>query len=210
MKIIPVYRRIIVFLIVSVFGISWTIAQEDEGFYEGAGLTGLYLSWGGGYASTGGIGGGGFNVLFSNNMGGSMNMKFSRFEADNIPSDYVKGICLFGECNPYNLTSALSFNFMYKVPSTKSNRVRFGFEAGPTIVSYRQINFVRREFETWSGRNYDLERYRETGGGLALSVKMEFPIWHFLGFEVACFGNINSELSYMGIEIYLIVGKVRE
>jgi len=209
MHILIIFRRILFVLLLFVSGISWIRAQEDEGFYEGTGLTGIYFSWGGGYASTGGIGGCGFNILYANNMGGSMHMKFSIFEADNIPSDFVQGVCLLGECVPNNATSTVSFNFMYKVPSANTNRVRLGLEAGPTFVSYRQINFVRREVETWSGRNYDLDRYREPGVGLALSIRTEFPVWRFLGLEIGFIANINTIKSYAGIEIYGTLGRVR-
>ena len=95
-------------------------------------------------------------------------------------------------------------------PSRTSKRVRFGLEAGPSLVKYERVDSYYLSYGWIFGSYYKAKTTEFTTGGLALRAKIEFPVSLGFGLEIALTGNINPYKPHFGIEFYLTVGKVRD
>jgi hypothetical protein len=155
------------------------------------------------------------NFILSNNLGASISYKYKVFKAENLPSDYTAGSnFLTGPDNstPDDLFSFFSFNLLKEFP-TKYKRIRFGIEAGPSLVKYRIAKFKREPITSIlivSSSNYSYRYENFQTVGLSLRAKMEFPFTRGFGLEAAICSNINEYKSFVALEVYLTFGYVRE
>jgi hypothetical protein len=165
----------------------------------------LYVGIGGGFPRTVGISA---NFLYKNDLGGSISFKYAALKSADAPSDYRPGLFLIPFETPRDEVTCISFCFVkaFSIPMRK--RMRFGMEAGPSIVKYSYVHFAKQS--SLLGPNYRTWYDSKVTAGLALRLKMEFPVTRFFGFEVAATGNINPIKSFACFEFYLTFGKVRD
>jgi hypothetical protein len=154
-----------------------------------------------------GIGG---NFILSNNWGGSLSYSEHSMLANNLPSDYYSGFSFFSW--GYKATDYLytySARLMKEFPiSTKL--VRFGIEGGPSIICYKMASFTPVLNPGLFSRNYDISHSANSSLGFSFRCKAEFPIVRFIGFEIGIISNINEYKSFVGAEIHLTLGLLRE
>jgi hypothetical protein len=92
--------------------------------------------------------------------------------------------------------------------------IRFGIEAGPSIVSFRIAEFERDTINKptflSSPDNY-ITTYKETETlGLAIRAKFELPLTRFAGVEFAANCNLNAIQHFFSAEVQFNIGLVRD
>ncbi len=92
--------------------------------------------------------------------------------------------------------------------ATSNKKLRFGIEAGPAWVNYNATKFEHNSSGIFSS-NYETSRIKKNTVGISLRAKAEFPFTKYFGLECAGFTNINNSRSFIGIELCLTFGLVR-
>lgn len=164
-----------------------------------------YLGFGGGYPRNGGIS---FTFILKNDWGGSINFKHTTF--DKIDHSGETGGIFGPGMIPGDDFDEFSLCVVREFPSRTSKRVRFGLEAGPSLVYYEEVISSYLTSGWIFGRYYSSNTEEYITGGLALRAKIEFPVSLGFGLEIALYGNINPKRPHAGFELYITVGKVRD
>jgi hypothetical protein len=165
----------------------------------------LFVAFGGGFPRTLGIS---TNILFKNDLGGSISYRYRAVKSNSEPSDYHSGIFLLPFEPPRDEVTMLSVCFMKTFTNPTRKRIRFGIEAGPSLVRYSVVNFTKRS--SFLGSNYVVSYKENVALGLLLRLKVELPVTKYFGFEIAATGNLNAVQSFASLELYLTFGKLRD
>ncbi len=174
-------------------------------FYSGGGL-GL-----GRYGTPAGVHS---TFILSNNWGGSISFKEKVFTARNLPKNYDNSsFIIIGDGIPNDYLDIYSIMILKEFSRKDTKRQRFGIEAGPSFISYSEAHFkYSAKSYSWFdfGSNYDTFYTTENTFGISLRAKAELPLTQAFGIEFAAYTNINRFHSFIGAEIYLTLGSVRE
>ncbi len=228
-------KLILLICLIACFLPQTNIAQSENTLIGTSNLSKLYLN--GGYGlSSGRLTGLGLNFIYLNNWGFSLS--YNKFEtpAKNLPSNYQNGNCSFGGCEgTTDVLNAYTFR-MIREFNTNSKFVRFGVEGGLSFVSYKPAEIINNNSTNNSSGNYSSgnssgssyfngssffgtsfsaygnnnpKKSENTSMGLSLRAKVAFPLTTFTGLELAAISNINRFQSYVGAELYLIIGLIR-
>jgi len=166
----------------------------------------FFLNFGSG-GGTGGTMGAGFSILPAKNKGIHFGYRFITHDASNKPDDYHAGLCIFGNCQPqdYFHLATVAYKMMF---NTRKERIKYGFEAGPSLVFNNKAYFTPQT-AGWFGSNYQINRRIETTVGLNLRGVVDFNLLKRFGLEIAGFTNLNPESFIGGAELCLLLGKIR-
>jgi hypothetical protein len=205
-------KRCKFFLIIILTGILTLTAypQADSIKVEKPKLSALYMGMGAGLCNKGFGDEISLVITTDNNWGGSVRYYNNAVRAKNKPDDFSAGIInLFTLSGlPVDIVKELSFCVVKEFP-TKAPLVRFGIEAGPTLVWYRLANFTASG-DGFFGSNYDINYTGNSSIGFSLRLKSEFPLIRFGGLEVAAYANVNEFYSVAGVQFVLNLGLLRE
>lgn len=169
----------------------------------------IYLSLGPGYPWSVG---GNITYISKKNLGVSMNIKYTTLKSKNLPTDYRSSFWdMYG--NPRDKLLTLSLLFV-KEFSTSNPKIRTGIEAGISLIQYSEARYTPYD-PGWgvlfgATQNYNVHYSDYSSAGISLRGKVEFPLAPWTGFEIALSGNINRYRSYVGIEVYWMIGRVRD
>ncbi len=140
-----------------------------------------------------------FTVILKNDWGGSLSCKHTCFDKG-LGSGAVPG----DQFDEFSLCAVREF------PSKTTKNVRFGLEAGPSLVLYEKVERTWRASSWFGGTYYKKETSEHTTMGLSLRAKLGIPVARGFGFEIAAYANINMCRSHAGIEFYINLGRVRD
>lgn len=151
--------------------------------------------------------------LSKRNIGLSINFNHYGLKSVNLPSDYSFDLD-DPSGNPKDKYSSLSFLFVIDIRSS-NQKLRPGFEAGLSMVRYKEANFqkVHGTGGGWFGgstEDYKVNYSEERFLGLQARLKLEVLFKDFLGCEFSLAGNINKYRSFAAFEAILLIGNVRE
>lgn len=156
-------------------------------------------------------------VILRSGWGGSVTWNISYPSAKNLPSDFdpgsgfLSGLDLIGEGK--DKINAISFRVLKELP-TRSKKLRFGIEAGPSwVFTGVAANFVRNPAPCGlfgCDANYDYEIINSNSPGLSLKGKFEMAITSPFGLEIGVTSNINPKRSYFGADFLVTLGYVRD
>ena len=214
---------ILVLLILPYVGFSQTdsLTVEDnrtKNDNRGNNLKSIFLSYGGfglGVGNRGGILWMDYTFVLSNYWGGNISVKTNIARSKDTPADYFEdGYRTF---SPKDYVSIISINLVKELSTPKTN-FRYGFEAGPSWVSYSKAELeLNPNYHPDDGSGWWFSTYKYYKShiptntiGLSLKAKMEFLSGRHIGFDVALFSNINSIKTVIGIEGCFHFGKVRD
>ncbi|MEP7168491.1 MAG: hypothetical protein ABI855_03915 [Bacteroidota bacterium] len=180
--------------------------QRDTAENHKVKLSQFYGGLGGGLGHKGDIIGMSSTFILTNDWGASISYKNNFFKPKNIPDNYYEGAFL----PPVDFLQIISLKLLKEFP-TKNKRLRFGIEGGPSWVNYQTTNFLGLENNIFAfkGAIYETSHTVKNSIGLSLRAKAEFPFFKYLGIEGAAFANINKLNSFLGMELYLTFGLVR-
>jgi hypothetical protein len=153
--------------------------------------------------------GAGLHLILLNNWGASVSYNVYFPEAVDLPANYYSGLCLFGNCKPNDNLTSTSLRVMREFP-TKTKLIRFGIEGGFSFVGYKKAHFSYNSNQGFFDSNYIVTYSQKYSGGVSLRLKAEFPFTRFAGLELAMVSNINPYLSYVGMELTMTLGVVRD
>jgi hypothetical protein len=150
--------------------------------------------------------------LSRRNIGISVNYKGYILKSNNLPSDYVSNFWGMSS-KPKDNFRAFSALFVIDI-RTANQKVRPGFEAGISWVSYTEVNYLRQNplAGAFIGiyQNYRTFGTTENFLGFQARAKLEILFNHIVGCELSLTGNINEYRSFVGIEAIFLIGWVRE
>lgn len=199
-------RNLIVLFFGMTFG-SYAFAQSDNSQNRELKSFKIYGGLGGGFGYKGGIMGISSTFILKNDWGGSVSYKNNFFKAENMPDNYDAGVSLAPALPLIDYLQITSMQLL-KEFSTANKKLRFGIEGGPSWVNYNSTNFIAHSSGYFSS-NYETSHTIENTVGLSLRAKAEFPFSKYFGIECAGFANLNKFKSFVGIELYLTFGLVR-
>lgn len=163
-----------------------------------------YAGFGFGYPRTLGVS---FTLILKNDWGGSLSCKHTSFNKTRrlregngiwdyatVPGDQFNEISLF-----------IVREFLLKT----SYKVRFGVEAGPSLVGYMKVDSYTKNSGLF-GSYYTSTTTSYITGGVAFRAKIEATLSVGFGIEFAVYVNVNPKKPHGGIELYFSVGKVRD
>jgi hypothetical protein len=153
--------------------------------------------------------GAGATTILSNNWGIAADFQYYRIRAAELPSDYRTGLFLFGDGIPKDQVQAISLRLDREFPS-RTPFLRFGMEAGPSLVLYQRCHFTRDPNPDFLSSNYITTNSHQASAGFSIRVKSEVLFTWFLGMEFAVVSTINPFESYAGIELGLVFGLLRQ
>lgn len=186
-----------------------TIIQENT-FAQSSDSTlpsNIYFGFGGGGGYDGGIFETNFTLIYDKKWGGSLVYTLSAVQPDELPDDYVEGICLFGNCEPRDHLKMVSLKVLRVF---KDNKEKFEYEAalGPSYVFFNIAHF---EYDPDNGfsANYDIEYTSHSTAGLAASLNLKFMTARWLGIQISPYAYLNTLQSMIGAEVKFLIGKVR-
>jgi len=157
-------------------------------------------------------------VILTSGWGGSVTWNLSCPSAKNLPSDFerssggLSGLDVVGERK--DKINSISFRVLKEFP-TRSKKLRFGLEAGPSLVfTGVATNFVRVPDPCdplfGCGANYTYETINSNSLGLSLKGKLEMAFTRPFGLEIGATSNINPKRSYFGADFLITLGYVRD
>ncbi|NQU85624.1 MAG: hypothetical protein HQ541_07675 [Mariniphaga sp.] len=164
------------------------------------------MYYGAGGSIIGGSLGMSFTTVRSNNSGVCISFESNYQKAENIPHgrewELITG--------PNDKIHAISLRMVKELP-TNSNKVRFGFETGPSFMLYKKAKFrIQESYFLWFPITYTNKSYdQKYTVGLSFKAKIEFPVLPFAGTEVTLNANLNGYQSYLSLDLYLTLGRVR-
>jgi len=165
-----------------------------------------YLGFGGGPSLRGASGELSLTITSSNYWGGSLNFRKGYIRIENVPDDYYG---FFRPTPPSDDYTSLSFDLVKKF-STFNRSVRFGFEAGPSLIWYNLVELeLNPKYPNLFEYKYNKIYTSESTIGLSLAAKGEFSFFRFFGCELVVFTVINKLQTVYGLDICLNLGKVR-
>jgi hypothetical protein len=104
----------------------------------------------------------------------------------------------------------LSCNLVKKFISPKES-FRMGFEAGLAWVYCDLITLeLNPDYPNPFEYKYNKIHTIKNGPGLTIAMKTDFPIFDFLGVDVALFGVINKDKSLAGLDACIDFGRVKK
>lgn len=167
----------------------------------------VYINFDGGIATgkSGGVVEIALNVIIPTNWGLSCGYSENFKTAKNLPSDYHS--LWYGD--PTDHLTALSLR-LNKVFPTHSKKIRFGLEAGPSLIIYKELRFEKNNNSGWFNNTYNTNEDKQISIGLSLKAKVEFPLSRYFGLELAAISNINGKQSYVGIMFGISTGVLRK
>ena len=182
------------------------LSQTDSLKTDRVNKTICYLGFGVGPSTRGASGELSLTIASSNYWGGSLNFRRGYSRMKNIPEDYYG---LFRFSPPSNDYTFLTFDLIKKF-STSNKSVRFGFEAGPSLIWYNLVDLeLNPDYPNLFEYKYNKIYTSESAFGLSLSAKVEFPFSHFFGCEFVVFAVMSKIQSVLGLDICFNLGKVR-
>ncbi len=147
-------------------------------------------------------------MICSNHWGGSISYDNYSKKAQELPDDYQAGDPIGNE-NPVDELNSLSIRLLREFPISVKF-IRFGVECGPSLILYNRAHFIYEIHGGAYGGNYGIHYSFQYSAGLSLRAKAEFPLTRFLGLEIAAISNINKYQSYVGVDLNLTLGYVRD
>jgi hypothetical protein len=158
-----------------------------------------------------------FTFFTPSGWGGSVTYNILSPVSKNVPSDFAFGsglFNLFGSSKIRDDIYTTSFRVIKEFPSTNTRQIRFGLEAGPSIVKTSfPDHFVPNPTPCdifGCPSNYIYERVEEQTVGLSLKAKLEFPLAVPFGFEMGLSSNINRNRTFVAYEFLVNLGYLRE
>ena len=141
------------------------MAQDAIKESSGARLTRVYLGVGGSDPMVG-ING---NFILSNEWGCSVGFDNFGKQAEEMPYNYKPGLEIIDILSneTHDELRSYSVRLMKEFP-TSSKLIRFGVEAGPSMVHYRKAHFTPNTAEFNLGSNYNIAYTYNNGVGLSL------------------------------------------
>ena len=128
-----------------------------------------------------------FTVILKNDWGGSICGRYITFDTQ----DQIVEISLF---------------LVREFPFKQTKLIRAGLEAGPSWIKFSE--YQRTTYVGWGWPN---DVYTNTTTiGLGFRAKLEFTLSQGFGLECAVYGNLNIPKSHIGLEMLLMIGKVRD
>jgi len=140
--------------------------------------------------------------------GGSCTIKIQSPNAKNLPADFSPGLIILGDGIPDEYIKTVTLRALKEVP-TDAASIRFGFEVGPAFESKRTLENFRKKTE-WLSANYSYDQVTHRSLGLSIKGKMEFPISKYFGFEFGLTSNLYAQRSYLGFDLLLTLGQLRD
>lgn len=153
------------------------------------------------------------NTIFGNDHNNIFTVGFYYFKREdpNCPADYSEDISSF--LNPFAtiihpIQDMRTCGLMYgKVIYTGSPKVRLALKGGMLAgVEHHSSNF---EY-TGGNPNYTYTHETKLAAGLLLNPVLELPLSPHFGFALGGYANINPIVSIMGVDIRIIIGKLRD
>lgn len=152
----------------------------------------------------------GLNIISKKNLGVGIYYKSYFTKAENIPVDYSSGaFAVFGD--PKDKIKILSFSIQKVFEPVAIHPARLMVEIGLSRTEFAKAHFNSLYFPVLTSLtgNYDVNYTSETTIGLALRAGFDFPVKRLFGFELAFTGNITQYKNVFGIELNLLIGRVR-
>ena len=189
-------------------------------------LEGLYLNLGVGKAlipTSSLTPSGSFTALLQSGWGASVSIHYAPLNNVAVPSDYIEGSYLFGGARSVtNQFYSFSLTAVRKHYFGESRLVRWGWQAGPSLVQYFETEFVRAvpdppdPFGGWglgwgssSKTNYNTQSVLRNTFGIQIAVNAAVLPARKFGLEANLWANINPSQPVVGLEACLLLGKVR-
>jgi hypothetical protein len=153
-------------------------------------------------------------LLLSNNFGLGFNTKSIRDKSKNKPANYYPGSNVLGSDpkSPSDQTGFYSLMFIKEININK-NKVRIGFEAGPSYNQFQFYTFKSIEpsqgFFGYTG-NYSVKPETKSIIGLSAKGKIYYLFTQHYAFELSAFTNVNSHQNFAGLEINALFGIIEK
>lgn len=145
------------------------------------------------------------SIVFNKGLGLSLDGTVAAIKAQNLPSGYKSGLCLFGNCTPKDDVFIFSSRAL-KAFNSPDKLTAYILEAGPSVTIYNQTYF-KASPPSWFGSNYDEYRLSKTGIGLATKVKVIFSPHKNIGIGLGIYSNVNRVKMINGLELNLVFGR---
>ena len=200
--------RLLLFILGSSYGISPAICQEITSLDRT--IQSLYVLGGFNYAFHDEFppvhAGGG--IVFKSDWGFEIIYTVQYFEANNKPADYQSGLCLFKPCVPQGINSwslPLSKSFKF---ADQNFRLKLG--VGPALFMYQEPLYRKRSPSGgFFSSNYEVTYKEHHLPGLFCQFRGEFMPRSFVGLGFGISVKLNSEISYLSLDLSLPLGIMR-
>ncbi|NIJ55415.1 hypothetical protein [Dyadobacter arcticus] len=147
----------------------------------------------------------------SNHLGISADANYSIYRCRELPPNYQKGTCFFGNCLPQDKVLTVSLMGLYQW-SLKNPRLSLGVLAGPSLIKYDSHEFFRSEgagFDFFSSGNYDFNEKTSFVPGLNGKVRLTYRLRTHMAAGCAIFTNLNNAKVVRGFNLSLTFGRFR-
>ncbi|MBI3232699.1 MAG: hypothetical protein HYZ42_01420 [Bacteroidetes bacterium] len=167
----------------------------------------VYINYGIGSSMNGNLLVGlGVNLMLNNHLGIALTYNSRLNTASELPGNYKTGLFsaeLSDYLDSYSIKLVKEFPSSYKM-------FRCGVEGGLSIVQYRTAHFTYIPSTGFLESNYETNYTKQNTVGLSLRARASIPVFRLLGVELAAVSNINPIKSYIGGELHIILGLVRQ
>ena len=185
---------LICFLILSFS--DYSFAQKAKKIPNKTRLTALYINFGISFKNNL-YTGADLNFILSNDWGGSIAFGGIHLRARNLPRHYIR---INGSKTDQLTMKSVRLK---KVFPSLDPMIRFGIEAGPSLVEYQETLYQKDNRRT---NTYNSSSSTKQTIGLSLLAKVEFPFLRTLGLEFAVVSNLNLLRTFVGIRFHIIIG----
>jgi hypothetical protein len=172
----------------------------------------IYIEGDAGFSNGISLGINGNIILFK---GWGLNVGYTHYykNSKEFPMDYNAGLCLDlrpDGCQPMNHIFAYNFRITKRI-ITKTQLIRFKAEMGLVMIQYQKVHFYSVGYNGGLlGSNY-YEIYSAIyDKGASIRFVSEYPFSKIAGLQVALSSTLSETKSFIGIEIGMSIGHLRE
>ncbi len=118
---------------------------------------------------------------------------------------------LWNQPTPSDRLQSYSLRVLKKFTIQSQAHVRFSIEIGPSLIHLRTAFRDDNYAGTWLGIGKDIvhKKIVDNSLGLSMRAKIEMPFARAFGAEFALVSNINKHQNYIGVEVLVLTGWVR-
>ena len=124
---------------------------------------------------------------------------------------WPSGGILWNQPTPSDRLQSYSLRALKKFAIQSQPHIRFGVEIGPSLIHFRTAFSDDTYKGGWFGIGHDIVHKKTVKNSLGLSMraKVEMPFARGFGTELAIVSNINKHQNYIGVEVLILTGWVR-
>ena len=121
------------------------------------------------------------------------------------------GGILWNQPTPSDRLQSYSLRALKKFAIQSQPHIRFGVEIGPSLIHFRTAFSDDTYKGGWFGIGHDIvhKKMVKNSLGLSMRAKVEMPFARGFGTELAIVSNINKHQNYIGVEVLILTGWVR-